>query len=167
MIILILIPGLETIEGFPFSDNWEIITDYIFSETGFIDYSCEMGNRAVGNLRRSRLFKDGNLISEAIETKSHISREEVVKLIDEGKVIGEEFERTMNFPNGYVAKIEYWNSKNKQDPNLGIYRSKYRRMILLDEKNQVIADVIQENPQFGKTPYTREKERWYRSMGII
>ena len=166
---MILISGLETIEGFSFSDKLEIITDYIFSESGLVDSKCQ-GNvgRSLGNIRRSQLFKEGNLISEAIEDNpNHLSYEEIDKLIDNGEFIGEEFERTMNFPNGYTAKIEYWNSKNKQDPNLGIYRSKYRRMILLDEKDQVIVDVIQENPQFGKTPYTREKERWYRSMGII
>ena len=164
---MIFIPGLETIEGFPL-DEWEIITDYFFSESGVIDLYCEGGNRAVGNIRRSQLFKDGNLISEAIENNPHyISREEVVKLIDEGKFIGEEFDRTMNFSNGYTAKIEYLNSKNKQGSKGSIYSSKYRRLVLLDDKNQVLVDVIQDNPQFGKTPYTREKEKWYRSMGIV
>ena len=166
---MILIPGLERIEGFIFSDNWKIITDYIFSESGLIDSKCQ-GNmgRSAGNIRRSQLFKDGTLISEAFENNPHyISHEEIVNLINEGKFIGEEFDRNMNFPNGYVAKIEYLNSKNKQDTPGSIYSSKYRRLVLLDDKNQVLVDVIQDNPQFGKTPYTREKEKWYRSMGIV
>ena len=46
-------------------DEWEIITDYIISESSVIDLNCNRGNRALGNLRRTKLFKDGNLISEA------------------------------------------------------------------------------------------------------
>ena len=167
---MLLITGLERSEIFPFSNNWIIETFYSFSETE----SMEDPNRkryvarAEGNLRRSCLYKDNILISEAIENNPHyLSSNEIDKLIDEGEFIGDEFERTMNFPNGYVAKIEYWNSKNKQDPNLGIYRSKYMRMILLNETNHVIVDVLQENPHFGETPYTREEEEWYNHSPIL
>ena len=165
---MLLIPGLERVECFPFPNNWKIIADYIFSESGVIDSNCNLGNRSSGNLRRSKLFHDGILISESIEDNPHyLSNEEIAKLIDEGEFIGKEFERTMNFPNGYVAKIEYCNSKDKHDDNLGIYRSKYMRMVLLDENNQVVVDVIQKNPHFGETPYTREDENWYKNSAIV
>ncbi len=62
---MLLIPGLERVEGFSFPNNWKIISDYIFSESGVIDSSCSLGNRASGNLRRSKLFKDNILISES------------------------------------------------------------------------------------------------------
>ena len=62
---MLLIPGLERVEWFKFPNNWKIITDYIFSESGIIDSRCSIGNRASGNLRRSKLFKDNILISES------------------------------------------------------------------------------------------------------
>lgn len=155
---MLLIPGLERVEWFTFPDNWKIITEYIFSESGSIDSSCNLGNRASGNLRRSKLFKDDFLINESIENNpNYLLSSEIKRLNDEGKFIGEESERCINFPNGYAAKVEYWNSKEEQEPNLGIYRSKYRRLILLNENSQVISEVIQKNPNFGKVPYNKEE----------
>ena len=167
---MLLIPGLERSEIFPFSNNWIIETFYTFSESKSMDNpDCRnYVGRANGNIRRSYLYKDNILVSESIEDNPHyLPLDEINKLIDNGKFIGEEFERIMNFSNGYVAKIEYANSKNKQDSNLGIYRSKYMRLKLFNENNQIIADVLQENPHFGETPYTREEEEWYNHSAIL
>ena len=165
---MLLIPGLERSEWFKFPDNWKIITDYIFSESGVIDSNCSLGNRAVGNLRRSKLFKDNILISESIENNpNHLPSSEIKRLNDKGEFIGEEFERTINFANGYVAKIEYSHSENKQQINQGIYFSKYRHMILLNEKNHVVSEIFEENPNFGKKPYNKESANYFRFKGVL
>ena len=166
---MLLIPGLEMIEGFLFPNNWMIISDYIYSEhEPIIDSDGQLGcGRARGNFRRSKLFNDNILVSEVIEDNPHyLPSEEINRRNDEGKFLGEEFERTINFPNGYVAKIEYWNSKDNQEPNRGIYHSKFRKLILFNENNQVISEVIQKNPNFGKTPYNKEEINNLTSKGV-
>ena len=167
---MLLITGLDKIEGFRFTNDLNIITDYMYSQSGsFDDSNLEVyKEKARGNLRRSKLFKEGILISETIEDNpNYLSDERINELIDEGEFISEEFERTMKFPNGYVAKIEYLNSKEHSNSNLGSYRSKYMRMMLFDENNQIIVDVIQDNPHFGETPYTREDEKWHKDSCIV
>lgn len=165
---MLLIPGLERVEWFPFPNNWKIITDYIFSESGIIDSNCTLGNKASGNLRRSKLFHDGILISESIENNpNYLPLSEIKRLNEEGKFIGKEFERTINFTNGYVAKIKYSNSENKQEPNQGIYFSKYRLMALLNEEDQIVSEIIEENPNFGKKPYDKESADYFRSKGVL
>ena len=157
------------IDGFLLPNNWEVISDYIYSKNeSIIDSEHQLGRgRARGNYRRSKLFKDNILVSETIEINpDYLPPDEIKRLTEKGEFIGEEFERTINFPNGYVAKIEYWNSKDEQKPNLGIYRSEYRKLILLNEKNQVISEVIQKNPNFGKTPYNKEELSYFRSKGL-
>lgn len=168
--MIFLNTGLEKIEGFSFPNQWKIITDYIYSESKSLDdynYDVNKG-RAEGNFRRSKLYNEHMLISETIEDNPHyLPDSEIRRLMDEEKLFGEEFERTMKFPNGYVAKIEYWNSIDKQEPNKGIYHSKYRRLVLINNKNQVISDVIQDNPNFGKTPFDKEAfERSKRSCRL-
>ena len=170
----LLFTGLERIEGFQFPDNWEIITHYFYCKNFYlkndlVEFLCDVHkSRAEGNVRRSKLLKDKKIVSIAIEENPHyLSPDELKRLWDEEKYIGEEFERTMKFPNGYVAKIEYWNSILEQEPNLGIYRSKYRRMILFDENNEIIVDTIQKNPDFGKTPYNKTGLENYLNSGIL
>lgn len=162
--------GLERIEGFALPDGWEIITEYFYCKNfqlknDLLEFNCDgYIGRAQGNVRRSRLFKDKQLVCIAIEENPHyLPPEEIKRLNDEEEYIGIEFERTMKFPNGYVSKIEYWNSILEQEPNKGIYHSKYRRISLFDENNEVIIDIIQDNPNFGKKPYDNEKMERYKN----
>lgn len=98
---------------------------------------------------RSKLYKQGILVDESIEDNPNfVTYEDARKIKDQGKFVGEEFERVIHFTNGYFAKIEYWFSKEKQDPNLGNYDSKYRRVVLFNEFQQIISEIIDKNPRY-------------------
>ncbi len=141
--------GYERHEKFMLPGEWEILIDY-GGDARFPREKIIWGyEKGISTHMRSKLFKQDIFITEAIEKNpNYVTYEEYTKIRDQGKFIGEEFERIIHFPNGYVAKIEYWFSKEKQDPNLGNYGSKYRRLILFNEFNQIISQIIEGNPSF-------------------
>ena len=106
--------------------------------------------RYSGSKRRSQLLDDkGNIISEVIESNpDELTYEKEKSILATGLKIGDEFERVINFPNGYVAKIEYWVTPLKRDKNFGRYDAKYQKKILLDEKDNIISEVMDYNPYY-------------------
>lgn len=106
--------------------------------------------RYTGSCRRSKILdNENNIISEVIEKNpDELLPEREREIIDAGLYIGDEFERLINFPNGYSFKIEYWKSINERDKNFGMYDSKYRKIILFDENNKIISEMMERNPHF-------------------
>lgn len=106
--------------------------------------------RYSGSCRRSRLLTNqDNIITEVIEKNPDmLSYERQCEIIEEGLYIGDEFERVINFPNGFSVKIEYWKSINGRDENFGMYDSKYRKTILFDENDNVLSEIMEDNPHF-------------------
>lgn len=156
--------GGEIAEGFYFPNNWEIHVDYgmNFKIMPLFDYDAidesplpseddlfHREGRSSDHFRILKLFKDGKLISESIEKNpSYIPRDTQMKMLENHVIIGEDFERVFDFPNGYSAKIEYWISPTERDPKHGFYTAKYRRMILSDENDNVISDIFEDNPYY-------------------
>lgn len=139
--------GYEHHEEFMLPGDWVILIDYGMEVSpAEVSWGYEKGRSAY---MRSKLYKQGILVDESIEDNPNfVTYEDARKIKNQGKFVGEEFERVIHFPNGYVAKIEYWFSKEKQNPNLGNYDSKYRRLILFNEFNKVISEIIEENPRY-------------------
>ena len=156
--------GGEKVEGFYFPNNWKVLVDYgmNMTEVPFSDYNeinesslpsrdvlyCREG-RCSDHFRILKLFKDAKLISESIEKNpSYVPEETQLRMLEDHVIIGEDYERVFNFPNGYSAKIEYWISPTERNPEHGFYTAKYRRMILSDEKDNVISDIFEDNPYY-------------------
>ena len=156
--------GGELAEVFYFPNNWSVHVDYCMNMElmPLYDYDAiddsplptedmlfhRMG-RSSDHFRILKLFKDEKLISESIEKNpGYIPEDTQLKMLKNHVIIGEEFERVFNFPNGYSAKIEYWTSPTERDSKHGFYTAKYRRMILSDEKNNVISDIFEDNPNY-------------------
>ena len=141
--------GGEKVEGFYFHNNWKVQVDYgmNMTEIPFSDYNeidesslpskdvlyCR-GGRSSDYFRILKLFKDGKLISEVIEKNPNYVPTDV--------------ERVFNFPNGYSAKIEYWISPTERDYKHGFYTAKYRKLILSDDKDNIISDIFEDNPNY-------------------
>ena len=137
-------------EFFELPNNWKIEIYY-----GFIDDPRFPGNteflnvktRTSGQLRKIRIIKDNILLEEKIENNPAFLSDKN-KIYASWSIDGEEFERKINFDNKYIFKIEYWFSKNKQEPNRGIYFSKFHKLILYNYDREIISEIIEENPNY-------------------
>lgn len=109
-----------------------------------------LSERYTGEYRRSQLLDyHGNFISECIEKNPDFECDTTDNYFIAAELkIGNEFERLINFDNGYVAKIEYWQSINNHDSKFGIYDAKYRKTTLFDNGNNIISEVMEDNPHF-------------------
>ncbi|MEE0720811.1 hypothetical protein [Methanobrevibacter smithii] len=156
--------GGEKVEGFYFHNNWKVQVDYgmNMTEIPFSDYNeidesslpskdvlyCR-GGKSSDYFRILKLFKDGKLISEIIEKNpNYVPRDTQLKMLEDHVIIGEDVERVFNFPNGYSAKIEYWISPTERDYKHGFYTAKYRKLILSDDKDNIISDIFEDNPNY-------------------
>lgn len=138
-------------ESFIFPNGMIVRMDYgyIFSEEdGMPNGYMPTFNRLTSPYRRSQLFDSyENIISEVIETNpDRISQAQEDKLLQEGFIEGDEIEKVVNFPDGKVAKIEYWITPEKRDQNFGRYSANYRRSVLFDESREIISEVMERNP---------------------
>ncbi len=161
--------GGEKVEGFYFHNNWKVQVDYgmNMTEIPFSDYNeidesslpskdvlyCR-GGRSSDYFRILKLFKDGKLISEKLisevieKNPNYVPRDTQLKMLENHVIIGEDVERVFNFPNGYSAKIEYWISPTERDYKHGFYTAKYRKLILSDDKDNIISDIFEDNPNY-------------------
>ena len=156
--------GGEIAEGFYFHNNWSVHLDYgmnmeimpLFDYDKIDDSPLptedmifhRMG-RSSDHFRMLKLFKGDNLVSEVIEKNpSYIPEDTQLRMLENHVIIGEDYERIFNFPNGYSAKIEYWISPTERDSKHGFYTAKYRRMILSDENDEIISDIFEDNPYY-------------------
>ena len=140
-------------ETFRFPNGMKVHMDYgyIFSkEDGMPEGYMPTFLRLSSPYRRSQLLDSNeNLISEVIENNpDKISKAQEDKLIQDGLIKGDEFEKVVNFPDGKVAKIEYWVTPEKRDKNFGRYAANYRRSVLFDESGEIISEVMELNPNF-------------------
>ena len=136
-------------ELFELPNNWIIQISYglifhpkIHNNTEFM----EVKSRSTAPLRRCRLYKNNILIDEIIEDNPCYIEPYSNNLCRPfWHMLGEEFERIIKFSNGLIFKIEYWDSKKKQEPNRGIYHSKYRKLILFNEQNEIFSVIMEDN----------------------
>ena len=138
-------------ESFVFPNGMIVHIDYgyIFNEEdGMPEGYMPTFNRFTSQYRRSQLFDSNeNLISEVIENNpDRIYKAQEDKLIQEGLIKGDEFEKVVNFPDGKLAKIEYWITPEKRDKNFGRYAANYRRSVLFDESGEIISEIMEHNP---------------------
>lgn len=147
--MVVIYPEFQQHEIFELPNNWDIEINYGFifhpripDNTDFINAK----SRSTAPLRKCRLYKQDILIDEITEDNPlYIEPYSNNLCCPSWHRIGEEFERIIKFSNGFVFKIEYWYSKKKQEPNRGIYYSNYRKLILFNEKNQIISEVMEKN----------------------
>lgn len=177
-------PGYEICESFIFPNNWEIQIEYGMADFNFGDYDSRevfetidesiiekidridsWGRRCGDYFRKINLSKDDNILVEYIEKNpDFLTRAERAQIKDEDKFLHDVFERTFDFPNGYSAKIEYWISPSERDQNFGMYTAKYRRMLLIDEKNKIIAQIFEDNPNYLDPKFMVSSEECDESM---
>ena len=140
--------GDELTEDYNFPNGMNIHVDFgvIWKDDKY--HQCF--SRYVGSIRRSQLVDfSGKVITELIEDNpDEMNYEKEQKIRDAGLRLGDEFERIINFPNGYTAKIEYWITPAERDEKFGRYDAKYQRKILLYENNNILSDVIDYNPYY-------------------
>lgn len=140
-------------ESFVFPNGMIVHMDYgyIFTEEdGMPEGYMPTFNRFTSQYRRSQLFDSNeNLISEVIENNpDRVSKAQEAKLIQQGLIKGDEFEKVVNFSDGKVAKIEYWITPEKRDKNFGRYGANYRRSVLFDESGEIISEIMERNPNY-------------------
>lgn len=143
-------------ESFRLPNGMTINMDYgyIFTEEdGMPEGYMPTFNRCSAQYRRSQLIDSNDkIISEVIENNpDKISKSHEEILIQEHSLRGDEFEKIVNFPNGKVAKIEYWVTPEKRDKNFGRYAANYRRSVLFDETGEIISEVMERNPNYRPT----------------
>ena len=144
-------------ESFELPNGMVIHMDYgyIFNEehdmpTGYMPSF----NRCSAQYRRSQLIDSNNkkIISEVIvKNPDRISKSQEERLLQEHLIRGDEFEKVVNFPDGKVAKIEYWLTPERRDENFGRYSANYRRSVLFDESGKIISEVMERNPNFRRS----------------
>ena len=141
--------GDEISEDFDFPNGMNVHVDYgILFHTDHEYHPCF--KRYSGSLRRTQLLdQESNIVTEVIENNpDEMDYEREQNILAKGLKIGDEFERSINFPNGYIVKIEYWVSPTKRDENFGRYSAKYQKKILLDENNNIISEILDSNPYY-------------------
>ena len=142
-----IIPGDDMVETFGFPNGMQIKVDYGIIWEGKYEPYFE---RYSGSLRRSQVLDSNkSIITEIIEKNpDELPSGVEFEMLKEGKLPGDEFERIINFPNGYTAKIEYWVTPEKHDENYGRYNAEYQKRILLDENNNIISEIMDYNPHY-------------------
>lgn len=142
-------PGNYRDEKFNLPEGISIQIDYGVIDHDFKDPFISGFERFVGSFRRSRLFFNDKLITENIKNNpDYVSLEEEKKLIQNGLRRGDVFDRTINFLDGKVAKIEYWITPEKRDKHFGMYDANYRKIILFDESGEIISELMERNPNY-------------------
>ena len=145
-------PNYQKSELFYLNNDWRIEIYYGFiNDPQFPDNDkfINMKTRLSGVLMEVKLFKDNILIDNQIEANpGYCSHENKIKHDAAWQNKGNEFERKIYFDNGYMFKIEYWFSKNKQEPNRGIYHSEFRKLILYNQNKEKISEIIEKNPNY-------------------
>lgn len=135
-------------------NNFYIKIDYGVMDDGswsgkkqYLEYFAQ---RLSGLYRRSRLFNEHDeLITEVIEKNpDYLSEEEERKLKQKGLTRGNETGKLIKFDNGMVAKVEYWDTPEKQAKGLARYSAYYRRIILFDKNNEIISEIMERNPHY-------------------
>ena len=146
-------PTSPRYENFELPNGMIIHIDYghIFTEedkfpTGYQPWS----HRCCSEYRRSQLIdSNGNIISEVLEENpDYITDEDEKQLKKEKIIIGDEYEKIIKFPDGKLAKVEYWVTPTKRDKKCGRYYSKYRKSILFDKNDKIISEVMEKNPNY-------------------
>lgn len=136
-------------ENFYLPNGMSIVIDYGVMDYDFKDPFISGFERFAGSCRRSKLFDGEKLITEVIEENpDYISSEKEAFLAENHILKGDEFEKVINFPEGKVAKIEYWVTPEKRDENFGMYSANYRRLVLFDEYGEIISEVMERNPNY-------------------
>lgn len=109
--------------------------------------------RYSGQQRRSTIYDgENNIVTQAIQDNpDKIPDEELLHIHEDGLLVGDEYERVVNFDNGWVAKVEYWMTLDARDENFGRYAAKFRRIVLFDENQEIISEVFEKNPHYRKT----------------
>ncbi len=126
-------------------------------------------NRCSAQYRRSQLIDSNDkLISEVIENNpDKISSQQEDRLIQEHLLRGDEFEKVVNFPDGKVAKIEYWITPEKRDENFGRYAAGYRRSVLFDESGEIISQIMERNPSYRPITNKIDKDSYDSDEGFL
>ena len=125
--------------GYIFSDEDPLPTGYMPSF-----------NRCSAQYRRSQILdSDKNILSEIIENNpDKISEEEEKELHENHLRIGDELEKVVSFPNGNVAKIEYWLTPKYKGENSRRLNANYMRSVLFDENGEIISEIMERNPYY-------------------
>ena len=144
---MIFYKGSYIYETFEFPEGLCIKMDYGVIDPDFVEPYLDGFERFVGSYRRSRLFDGDKLITEVIEDNPDLLTDEEEERLKEKNIEhGDVFDRIINFDDGKVAKIEYWATPQYRDKNYRMYNADYRKLILLDENNEIISEVMEENP---------------------
>lgn len=144
-------------EKFQLPNGYYIVMDYglldVHGLTNGIKNEFIGMSRYGGNQRRSILYDDeNNVITQAIQDNpDRIPDEDIFHIHEDGLLVGDEYERVVNFDNGMVAKVEYWMTLDSRDENFGRYAAKFRRIVLFDKEQEVISEVFEKNPHYRKT----------------
>lgn len=148
------VPGNVREEIFELSD-FTIKMDYGLMDDGFISGKVQylpISKRYSARCRRTRLFdNEDNLISVCIEKNpDYVTGEEEERLFKDHLLKGDEFEKVVNFPDGKVAKVEYWNTLDSRDENFGRYTAKFRRIVVFAKNQEILSEVFDRNPHYRK-----------------
>ncbi len=138
-------------DKFRLPENYIIELNYVrpFEYEGKKSYVFHASSRISADCVQKVIWKDNIKIYDEIEENVHkLKYKDYRKLKLEGKPKEFELERIVNFGKEFSLKIEYWHSKDKQEPNLGNLESKYRRLILFNSEDNIISEVIEKNPNY-------------------
>lgn len=138
-------------DKFRLPENYVIKLNYLrpFEYEGKIQYADSVSSRTSADCVQKIIWKDNIKIYDKIEKNVHkLEYKDVRKLKLDGKPEEFELERVVNFGNEFSLKIEYWHSKDKQEPNKGNLESKYRRLILSNSKGIIVSEVVEKNPDY-------------------
>lgn len=139
-------------ERFRLPKNYVIELNYLRAyeaEDGKVRYVDSVMDRSSADYVQKVIWKDNIKIYNEIEKNFHkLEYEDIQKLELECKPEDFELGRTVNFGNEFSLEIEYWHSKDKQEPNRGNLESKYRRLILFNSEDNIISEVIEKNPNY-------------------
>ena len=138
-------------EKFRLPDKYIIELNYLrpFENEGKKQYARKVQNRTSADCVEKIIWKNNIKIYDKIEKNVHkLEYKDIRKLKLEGKPEDFELERTVNFGNEFTLKIEYWHSKDKQEPNQGNLDSEYRRLILFNSEENILSEIIEKNPNY-------------------
>lgn len=138
-------------EKFRLPNDYLIELNYVksFEYEGEKHYAFHVRSRTSSDCVQKVIWKDNIKIYDKIEKNIHkLEYKDIRKLKLEGKPKDFELERIVNFGNEFTLKIEYWNSKDKQEPNKGNLDSKYRKLILFDSHYNLVSEIIEKNPNY-------------------
>ena len=159
-------------ESFIFPNGMIVRMDYgyIFNEEDDMPNGyMPTFHRFTSPYRRTQLLDSNlNIISEVIETNpDRVSQAQEDKLLREGLIKGDEIDKVVNFPDGKVAKIEYWVTPQKRDKNFGRYSAKYRRSVIFDENGGILSEVMEHNPNYRSSGNKMVEDTYVLEDGFL